>query len=95
MASIKQLPSCLDITLKKGDDFSFSVTFNIDLSPYTLNATCGDMTFDVTEITGFIYNITITKQQSNNMLTDRTWTLTWTASDGTKRTLIEGTIRTK
>lgn len=93
MASLKQLPTPIDIYMVKGDDFTFSIHSDINLSHYTLSARCGELTFKVTPITAFDYNITITAQQANNIVKEKTWTLEWIDPNGEHRTVFKGTVR--
>lgn len=93
MSSIKQLPSVLDISLVKGDDFTFSIHSSVDLSTFQLHAGCGDQTFKITPISSYDYDITITKQQSNSFVHDKSWTLEWVDSNGSHRTILKGTIK--
>ena len=93
MASIKQTPCDLDIYLVKGDDFTFSIHSDVDLSAFQMNAGCGDQTFKITSITPYDYNITITKQQTNNFVHDKAWSLEWVDFNGNHRTVIKGTIK--
>jgi len=92
---IKQEAVNLDILMIRGDDFTFSLNFNIDLTGYTLTANAGSNKLTVIPITGFNYNITISKQLSNNFIKDQSWTLEWTSPDGQHRTILYGVIRTK
>ena len=93
MASIKQLPNVLDISLVKGDDFTFSIHSSVDLSTSQLHAGCGDQTFKITPVSVYDYNITITKQQTNNFVHNKSWTLEWIDSNNEHRTVLKGTIK--
>lgn len=93
MATLKQLPEKLDIYLVKGDDYTFSIHSDIDLSSYEMEASCGDADFTITKITNFDYNISITKQQTNSFVHDKNWTLEWIDPNGQHRTVISGNIR--
>jgi hypothetical protein len=95
MSSIKQESANLDILMIRGDDFLFSINFDTDLTDYTLNANAGSNKLTIIPITGFNYNILISKQQSNTFIKDQPWTLEWVDPNGKHRTVLSGVIRTR
>ena len=98
MASIRQAPAPLDISMVYGDDFTFTIHSSIDLSGYTIAAKVGAVTLTVSATpgmtAGYYYNITITAAQSAAFTSDSlAWTFTWTDALSKKRTAISGAIR--
>ena len=95
MSSLKQTPSILDLYIVKGDDFTFAIISDTDLSEFEMHAFCGDQTFKINPLDAYRYEITITKQQTNNIIKEKTWSLEWIYPNGSHITIITGTVRTK
>jgi hypothetical protein len=109
MAAYNQLPGELNLSLIRGDEFTFAATFNADLTGYTraasiyndqTNAELAAPTMALTTATaGGVTTSTITFTLSETQTaalsaTRMRWYFRWVTLGGYTRTVLAGTVRT-
>jgi len=92
MATTDQLPDRLDVRMVAGDDFSFTLDFDIDLTGYTFEAKRGAdaITVTGTDLAGGALTVSVTDTQSASWVRGRQgWWLAGTVG-GITRTYVAG-----
>jgi len=96
MASFTQLPALMNVTVKAGDKASTSVDFDVSVAPYTVTsqvtslvngAVVSPVTTTVTNAANGQISLTF---PANLSAGSYGWAMTWTSSDGGKRTVLSG-----
>jgi hypothetical protein len=109
MAAYNQLPGELNLSLIRGDEFTFAATFNVDLTGYTRAAsiyndqtnaelavpTMALTTSTVGSVTTSTVTFTLTETQTAALSASRMrWFFRWVTPGGYTRTVLAGTVRT-
>lgn len=92
-------PGAVDLEIERGDEFNMSVSFNRDLSNYTVSATIGDFVAEVepsnysadnTDVLVRLQEVSVAQLPA---LT--TWRMWWVApgTNTIKRTVLAGDVR--
>lgn len=98
MADIEQTPGELNFKISLGDDFSYLLDFDVNLTGYTFAAavvkkdgTEQAITITETDLAAGKITISLTDAQITALLTDaRRWYLTWTVAAASRRILAGG-----
>jgi hypothetical protein len=109
MAAYNQLPGELNLSLIRGDEFTFAATFNVDLTGYTraasiyndaTNAELAAPAMALTTatsggVTTSTVTFTLTESQTTALSAARMrWYFRWVTPGGYTRTVLAGTVRT-
>lgn len=108
MATFSALPGELNLQLVRGDEFSFSATFNLNLTGFTRSAsiyndatntaiTAPTMTLTTTtvgSVTTSTVTFTLTETQTASLTAARMrWYFQWVSGSGVTRTVLAGTVK--
>lgn len=108
MPTFEALPGELNIALVRGDEFTFSATFNADLTGYTRQAsiyndatnteivapTTALTTATVGGVTTSTVTFTLTETQTTSLTAARMrWYFRWVTGAGFTRTVLAGTVK--
>lgn len=109
MATFSALPGELNLSLVRGDEFTFTANFNLDLTGYTRQASVYNDTTNVelavptmavtTTTTGGVttsqVTFTLTETQTAALTAGRMrWFFRWVTPGGFTRTVLAGVVRT-
>lgn len=96
--TVNQLPAPVDFNLVSGDDFTATITLNMDITGYTFAAVV-DTTPVATNFTVAVIDaitgkltITLTAAQTAGITSATSWDMRWTDPDTKKLTIFCGTV---